>query len=226
MATLFVVATPIGNLKDFSARAEESLRAADLVLCEDTRVTRRLLSAYGISTPTAALHQHSTAARHAAYIDLLREGKTLALVSDAGTPGISDPGGRFVADALKELGDTLSVVPIPGPCAAVAALSASGFPADTFLFLGFPPQKKGREAFFRSLDDVEHTVVFYESIHRVEKALASLAAVMPKRRMMLARELTKMHECIYRGTPLQVTEELKNDTIKGECVMVLAPKKF
>ncbi|MBI2485084.1 16S rRNA (cytidine(1402)-2'-O)-methyltransferase [Candidatus Uhrbacteria bacterium] len=226
MGTLFVVATPIGNLQDISARAREILASADLVLCEDTRVTAKLLSVYDIHVRTAALHQHSTDAKHQAYIRLLAEGKTLALVSDAGTPAISDPGGRFVEDVLRALGDEAKIIPIPGPSAVTAVLSVSGFPADTFTFLGFPPQKKGREAFFRSLVHIEHTVVFYESIHRIVKALASLSALLPERQMVLCRELTKLHEHIYRGTPAQVTDALLGDSIKGECVIVLAPARF
>ena len=224
--TLYVVATPIGNLGDVTDRAKEVLGSVDLILCEDTRVTKKLLFAFGLTTPTESLHQHTTSAKHQRLIELLREGKNLALVSDAGTPNVSDPGGRFVADAVAELGDTLDVVPIPGASALTAALSISGFPADTFTFLGFPPHKKGRKSFFEALDGIAHTLVFYESIHRVEKALSELNRVMPARNILLARELTKLHETLYRGTPAQVTAALEEDTIKGECVFVIAPKKL
>jgi 16S rRNA (cytidine1402-2'-O)-methyltransferase len=226
MATLYVVATPIGNLSDITERAKKVLGAVDLVLCEDTRVTRKLLNAFGIHVETQSLHQHSTMARHSQYIKLLREGKNIALVSDAGTPNVSDPGGRFIADVIDELGNSVSVVPIPGPSALIAALSISGFPADTFTFLGFPPHKKGRKSFFESLEKLEHTVVFYESVHRVEKALESLVEVMPERKMVLARELTKMFESLYRGNAKEIMAQLKSDNVKGEFVFVLAPVSF
>ncbi len=226
MSTLYVVATPIGNLEDVTDRARCALGSVDLVLCEDTRVTGKLLSALGIRASLQSLHQHTTSDRHKRYINLLRDGKNLALVSDAGTPNISDPGGRFVADAVAALGDDFSVVPIPGASALTAALSISGFPADAFTFLGFPPHKKGRKSFFDSLERIEHTVVFYESVHRAEKALAELERVMPFRQMLLARELTKLHETLYRGTPAEVTAALKADTIKGEFVFVIAPLSF
>lgn len=223
MSTLYVVATPIGNREDLSERALRVLRSVAVVLCEDTRVTRPLLQSLGIETPLQALHQHSTAKRHEAYIELLRSGKDVAIVSDAGTPGISDPGGRFVEDVVTGLGDDVTIVPIPGPSAVVSALSVSGFPADTFTFLGFPPHKKGRKTFFESTAQIPHTVVFYESIHRIEKALESLAEVAPNRPMLLARELTKLHETLYRGMPSDVLAQLQSGTVKGECVIVLAP---
>jgi len=226
MPTLYVVATPIGNLEDLSNRARRVLGSVDLVLCEDTRVTGKLLSALGIRASMQALHQHSTSARHARYIELLREGKNLALVSDAGTPNISDPGGRFIADAISALGDDLKVAPIPGVSALTAALSISAFLADVFPFLGFPPHKKGRKSFFDRLERIEHTIVFYESVHRAQKALAELVRVMPSRQLLLARELTKLHETLYRGTPAEVTAVLEADTIKGEFVFVIAPKKL
>lgn len=225
MGTLFVIATPIGNLSDLSDRVRTSMASVDLLLCEDTRVTRKMLSALEIHVPTASLHQHSSQTASRKYIDLLREGKTLGLVTDAGTPAISDPGAMFVADVLKELGDSVRIEAIPGPSALITALSISGFPADTFTFLGFPPHKKGRTRFFDELALVSHTVVFYESVHRVEKALEELERVAPHRKLLLARELTKMHETLYRGTPSEVAMALKAGVIKGECVIVLAPLK-
>ena len=226
MSTLYVIATPIGNLEDLTDRARRVLGSVDLVLCEDTRVTSKLLSASGIQVSMQALHQHSTSRRHVEYIELLRSGKNVALVSDAGTPNISDPGGRFIADATSELGDALVVVPIPGASALISALSISGFPADRFTFLGFPPHKKGRKTFFENLEQIDHTIVFYESVHRMEKALVELERVMPNRRILLARELTKLHETLYRGTPAEVTRALKAGTIKGEFVVVIAPKSL
>lgn len=224
--TLYVVATPIGNLKDITDRARDVLGSVDLVLCEDTRVTGKLLFALGITTPMKSLHQHTSLTKHRTFINLLREGKNLALVSDAGTPNVSDPGGRFIADATSELQDELNVVPIPGASALTAALSVCGFPADVFTFFGFPPHKKGRKSFFESLERIPHTIVFYESVHRALKALAELERVMPSRKLLLARELTKLHETLYRGTPSEVTAALYADTIKGEFVFVIAPKKL
>ncbi len=225
MATLYIVATPIGNLSDVSDRTRAILSSVDLVLCEDTRVTKKLLNAYEITTAVQSLHQHSTSAKHSALIKKLVEGKDLAMVTDAGTPGISDPGGKFIADALEEIPD-LNVSPIPGPSAVIAALSISGFPTDHFTFLGFPPHKKGRVSFFKELDEIEHTVAFYESTHRIEKAMDALEEVIPDRKIMVARELTKMYETVYRGTPSEVKEKMSSGSLKGEFVIVLAPKKF
>lgn len=224
MSTLYIVATPIGNLEDFSRRAERILREVDLVLCEDTRVTKKLLNHFGIATAAISFHTHSSAQRTHEIIEQLREGKNLALVSDAGTPGINDPGGRLIEDVVRGCGESVSIVPIPGPSAAVAALSISGFPTDRFCYLGFPPHKKGREKFFRAVAANEDTVVFLESTYRILKALASLAFVMPERQLIVARELTKMFETVYRGTALEVTEALKSDTIKGEFVVVVRSK--
>jgi 16S rRNA (cytidine1402-2'-O)-methyltransferase len=245
MSTLFIVATPIGNLSDLSSRAKETLVGVDAILCEDTRVTAKLLAAFDIRKPLVAYHQHSDDRRIKEIIEMLRGGKSLALVTDAGTPGISDPGGRLVeavlrafsplpppeADpALPERGDErgvdeveVSIVPIPGPSAIVAALSISGFPCDEFLFLGFPPNKKGRQSFFRRLATIESTVVLYESTHRIEKTLAEIDAVSPDRRLVVCRELTKMYETMYRGTAKEVTARLKSTSIKGEFVLILAP---
>lgn len=224
MSTLYIIATPIGNLSDITDRAKDALGSVDLVLCEDTRVTRKLLNAFDIKVETQSLHQHSTQARHTKYIEMLREGKNLALVSDAGTPNISDPGGKFVSDVVRELDSDVRIEPIPGASALISALSISGFPADRFAFLGFPPHKKGRKSFFEKISSIENTVVLYESVHRIEKALESLIENIPTRQIVLARELTKMHESVYRGTPNEVTEQLKADTIKGEFVIVIAPR--
>ncbi|MDP3985444.1 MAG: 16S rRNA (cytidine(1402)-2'-O)-methyltransferase [bacterium] len=222
--TLFIVATPIGNLNDLSRRAMETLQAADVVLCEDTRVTGKLLAHFEIRRPLLSYHAHSNEMRTQEIIALLKEGKQLALVSDAGTPGINDPGGKLVERVVAELKDTVSIVPIPGPSAPIAALSASGFPADSFVYLGFPPHKKGRESFFRMIAAEEETVVFLESTHRILKALASLEQVIPNRQIMVARELTKMFETIYRGIPNEVTTRLTRDKIKGEFVVVVRRK--
>ena len=223
--TLYVVGTPIGNLGDITERAKDILGSVDLILCEDTRVTGGLLSKLGIKTKMAALHQHTKDSVHAKYVKLLREGHDLALVTDAGTPGISDPGGKFVELAVAELGEELHVSPIPGASAVATILSVSGMPADTFRFLSFPPHKKGRQTFFQELKNMPETVVFYESTHRIKKAMEQLVESVPERKMVLGRELTKMHETIYRGTPSEVTEALKAGSLKGEFVIVLAPQK-
>ncbi len=223
MPTLYIVATPIGNLSDTTERAKQTLAAVDAILCEDTRVTSKLLSVFGIQRTLVAYHQHSDDHDVKKIVAMLAEGKSLALVTDAGTPGISDPGGRLVEIVVRELGDTVTIVPIPGACAAIAALSVSGFPTDSFVFLGFPPHKKGRQTFFRDLIEMKSTVVFYESTHRIEKCLEELNATVPDRRLVVCRELTKMHETIYRGKASEVTERLKKTSMRGEFVVVLEP---
>lgn len=216
MGTLYVIGTPIGNLTDLSDRARETLSRVDLILCEDTRVTGKLLSAISSTAPRESFHQHTTDAKRAQLIARLAQ-QDIALVSDAGTPGISDPGGKLVADAVAA---GATVTPIPGPNAAVTLLSVSGFPTDTFTFLGFPPHKKGRQAYFDRIANTEHVVVFYESKHRVEKALAQLPQDRP---IVVGRELTKLHETIYRGTPKDVLEAIRATSAKGEFTIVVSP---
>ena len=221
MPTLYIVATPIGNLKDITLRAIEVLRSVDLILCEDTRVTAKLLARYDIQKSLQSYHQHSKLARTEQIFRLLEEGKNIALVSDAGTPGISDPGGMLVEAVAEKFGDDVVVVPIPGANAALAALSVSGFPTDRFIFLGFPPHKKGRKTFFDEVAAREETQVFYESKHRVEKALAELATRLGDRPIVVARELTKQFETLYRGTAGECLGQLCEDKILGEFVVVL-----
>lgn len=223
MNTLFIVATPIGNLEDLSRRAERILREVDLVVCEDTRVTGKLLHHFGIQKPMLSYHARSSTVRADDIIRELRAGKNLALVSDAGTPGINDPGGKLVELVAREFGRSVAITPIPGSSAVATALSVAGFPAEHFRYLGFPPHKKGRQTFFRDLAAMPETVVFLESTHRILKAMAALIEYQPHRKIAVMRELTKLHETIYRGTPMEVTEALKNDTIKGEFVVVLGP---
>ncbi len=218
---LFVVATPIGNLGDISTRAKDILAGVDLVLCEDTRVTAKLLSAMDIHVPTNSFHEHTDPLKRKQLVDLLVAGKRLALVTDAGTPAISDPGGFLVADAVAA---GVVVTPIPGPSAVIAALSVSGLPIDRFTFVGFPPHKKGRQAFFKELGDVAHTIVLYESTHRIMKTLEALREL--GRLLVVCRELTKLHETIYRGTPEVVMQKLQETSTKGEFVIVIAPRKF
>lgn len=218
---LYIVATPIGNLSDISERAKATLASVDVVLCEDTRVTGKLLHAYEIKTKMLSYHQHSGGMKVNKIKELLEEGKNLALVTDAGTPAISDPGGRLVQELVEKFGSEIVVEPIPGASAVIAALSVSGFPADEFLFLGFAPHKKGRHSFFDRVAGTKSTVVLYESRHRILKALTEIQERMPERLLVVARELTKMHETIYRGTAAEVTEQLESTSIKGEFVIVL-----
>ena len=221
MSTLYIIATPIGNLKDISLRALETLKSADLILCEDTRVTSKLLAHYEIKKPLQSYHQHSKLAKVERILEALAKGENIALVSDAGTPGISDPGGLLVEEVIKRFGGEVDIVPIPGANAALAALSVSGFPTDRFLFLGFPPHKKGRKTFFDEIAAREETQVFYESKHRIEKALVELAARLGDRPIMVARELTKQFETIYRGTAQDCLVQLRADKILGEFVVVV-----
>ncbi|OIO48379.1 MAG: 16S rRNA (cytidine(1402)-2'-O)-methyltransferase [Parcubacteria group bacterium CG1_02_41_12] len=217
---LYIVATPIGNLSDISQRSLETLKSADCILCEDTRVTRKLLARFDIETETLSFHQHSSLNKIEQIIEMLSSGKSLALATDAGTPGISDPGGKLVEAVVREL-PYVNIVPIPGPSAIMSALSISGFWADSFVFLGFPPHKKGRETWFKNLQNHESVIVFYESVHRVKNCLERVSDLCPDRPMILARELTKKFETIYRGTASGILNELPLDETKGEFVVVL-----
>jgi len=219
---LYIVATPIGNLEDISSRALRILKEVDFVLCEDTRVTRVLLNKYEIKTPTISYFQHSGLAKVNQIIDLLKQGKNLALVSDAGTPGISDPGNKLIELVLKELPD-LKIEPIPGPCAAIAALSISGLPTDKFVFYGFLPHKKGKEKILKEIIGNKFTSVFYESTHRILKTLEKLKDLgIGDEQVVVCRELTKKFETVYRGNIDEVLTELENDTVKGEFVVVIS----
>ncbi|MDE2041400.1 MAG: 16S rRNA (cytidine(1402)-2'-O)-methyltransferase [Patescibacteria group bacterium] len=230
MATFSVVATPIGNLGDLSRRAVATLAAADLLLCEDTRVTKKLLSEYGLATPTLSYHAHSPLGRESKIIQSLRDGRDVALVSDAGTPGISDPGAELVAHIRAELKDEISngdvkIVAIPGPSALLAALSIAGVPCAQFTFFGFPPHKKGRQTLFREIATAARTAVFYESPHRIMKALESLAEYAPaSKRLTVCRELTKVFEEIVQGTAAEVKHffETHPDKIRGEFVVIVS----
>lgn len=227
MPTLFIVATPIGNLEDITLRALRVLKEADVILCEDTRVTSTLLKRHGIERPMLSYHAQSKLSRAEKILAMLEDGKDLALVSDAGTPTISDPGCLLVSQVRERFGDAVSIVPIPGPSAAIAALSASGFPTSEFLFLGFLPHKKGRETLFREIATSKRTVVFYESVHRFVKMLASLRSHLgPKRRIAIGRELTKMHEEIFVGSVEEAALHYGKfpDRIRGEFVVIVGPE--
>ena len=206
-------------------RALRILKEVDFILCEDTRQTRKLLDKYDIKKATLSYHQHSKLQKIEQIIELLRNGKNLALVSDAGTPAISDPGGKLAEEVLRALGDEVKIVPIPGPSAVTAAASISGFPTDKFLFLGFPPHKKGRNKFFQKIVESEFTTIFYESTYRILKSLEELRAAAGEREIVVCRELTKMFETTYRGTVSEAIEKLKADTTKGEFAVVVSAKK-
>jgi len=223
---LYIVATPIGNLEDITLRAINVLSNADLILAEDTRVTRNLLERYNIKKDVISYHQHSDFKKIDRIIEMLHEGRALALVTDAGTPGINDPGNYLVMKALEAMPD-LKIVPIPGANAAISALSVSGFPTDKFVFLGFPPHKKGRQTFFKNIAIIEETVVFYESKHRILKALDELKKLsqVENRKIMIGRELTKQFETIYRGDIDHIIQSMKGDNLLGEFVVVIEARR-
>ena len=225
MAIFYIVATPIGNLEDISKRALRILSEVDLILCEDTRKTKRLLDFYNIKKQTLSYHQHSKLKKIDYIVDLLKIGKNLALVSDAGTPGISDPGNSLVEEAIKRLEDKVKVVPVPGASAVIAAASVSGFPTDKFLFSGFPPVKKKRKKFFEEVTGSKYPVIFYESPYRILKTLAELKEIDSKLKIVVGRELTKKFETIYRGDIGKVIKDIQNDKIKGEFVVIVEGKK-
>ena len=229
MSKLYVVSTPIGNLEDLSFRALRILKEVDLILCEDTRTTKKLLTRYKISKPTVSYHQHSRLLKSKYILEQLKRGKDLALVSEAGTPAISDPGAQLVDYLNKELPD-LKIIPIPGPSALITALSAAGLPADKFIFFGFPPAKKKRKKFFEEIVQAKYTVVFYESPHRILKTLEELNVILSvseesrKRQIVICRELTKKFETIYRGSIEEIINQVTKDKIKGEFVVIVNRK--
>ncbi len=219
---LYIVATPIGNLEDITHRALRILGEVDLILAEDTRISKRLLDRYDISTKMLSYHHHSTQKKIDQIADLIKQGKTLALVTDAGTPGISDPGNKLIHELIEKFDKNLEIIPIPGASALTAALSISGFPTDKFTFLGFIPHKKGRNKFIKQALESKYTVIFYESCHRIIKCLEQIKEIgAPGRQMIVGHELTKKFEVTYRGNIDEVLEKTKNDPIKGEYVIVI-----
>src|SRR3954471_8050204 len=217
---LYVVATPIGNLKDVSFRALGVLAAADAVLAEDTRVTKTLLAHYGITTPLVAYHEHSDASVRARMLARLKEGQALALVSDAGTPLVSDPGYKLVQAAIAE---SVPVTPIPGPSAVLTALVVSGLPTDRFFFEGFlPPKSAARRARLAALAEVPGTLMLFESPHRLPDMLADAAAVLGERSGVVARELTKLFETVRRGSLRELADQFAVEgPPKGEVVVLI-----
>lgn len=224
MTTLYVIATPIGNLGDISSRALKILSLVDTILCEDTRVTKKLLSHFGITTRTMSYDAHASGGKHRAILEMLSNGKDLALVSDAGTPCISDPGVMLINEIYKEFGDKIKISPIPGASALTALLSVSGLSSMPFTFLGFIPQKKGRETFFKKLNDYDHTVVMYESPHRFMKTIESLTKNLDdKKIVVIGREITKMFEEIKRGHILEISKYFieNSSKVKGEFTIII-----
>lgn len=221
---LFVVATPIGNLGDITLRALEILKHVDAILCEDTRVTAKLLARYEIRKPLLVCHEHTEAVKLDSLVARLLTGESFALVTDAGTPGLSDPGNALVARAAAA---GVTVVPIPGASALAALVSVAGKDLREFSFLGFPPHKKGRETYFKRVAAADIPVIYYDSPHRVLKNLELLAALTLQKRVVIGRELTKLHEEIFRGTLTEAKEwlETKGSRIKGEFVILVTAAK-
>ncbi len=217
---LYLVATPIGNLEDITLRAIRILKQVDRIACEDTRHTARLLAHYGISTPRESFHEHNEAVRTRRLLELLREGKKIALVSDAGTPLVSDPGCVLVSRCRQ---DGIEVVPVPGPVAAVAALIGSGLPTDSFFFAGFLPSRSAaRRKRLEELAGIPATVVFYEAPHRIVNSLEDMIEVLGVRQACLVREITKIHEEWLRGDLREILQILKGrDQVKGEITLVV-----
>lgn len=218
---LFVVATPIGNLEDVTLRALSTLQSADLILCEDTRVTAKLLQRHNIKKPLWSYHQHSKISKVDAILKLLEEEKNIALVSDAGTPGISDPGNFLVAQVIGRFGKTVPVIPIPGPSALAALASVAGISTDRFLFLGFLPAKKGRSKILTEIQNSSYPVIFYESKHKIIKTLDDLARVIPDGKVVVGRELTKMFETLYRGYITEIKDQIETDGPRGEYSLIV-----
>ncbi len=220
---LYIIATPIGNLEDITLRALRILKEVDMVLCEDTRETGKLLHHFDIKKPLKSFHAQSKISRIDDIIVMLAEGKTLALVTDAGTPAISDPGSFLIQKIKEELPDT-KIVPIPGASALTAAFSASGITGGEFTFLGFLPHKKGRETLFKEISQGERAYIFYESPHRILKALESLKTFCPDKKITIAREITKIFEEIVSGKPEELLVYFNENTekVRGEFVVMVS----
>lgn len=224
LGKIFALATPIGNLKDITLRALEVLKKADFILAEDTRVIKKLLNHYQISKPIISFFEHTPLAKIENLLELIQEGKTLVLLSDAGTPNLSDPGYNLVSAIINQFGDAIKVIPIPGASSLTALISISHFSLSEFIFLGFPPSKKGREKFFKSVANESKPVILFESTHRILKTLEALLKNYPNREIILAKELTKIYERIWRGSVKDVFDQITQLTpreLKGEFVMAI-----
>jgi len=229
---LYIVATPIGNLEDITLRALRVLKEVDVILCEDTRVTKKLLDRYEIKKPLLSYHHHSKISRVEKITEHLENGKNLALVSDAGTPGVSDPGNELVALLLQDQNPEIDIIPIPGASAITVLASVAGINMSKFTFLGFPPHKKGRETFFRGVSESKHPVIYFESVHRVLKNLELLEKMKPDAKLVIGREMTKMFEEIARGEIGEVLKFYRGDKgdlgekgdkgkVKGEFIIIV-----
>ena len=225
MTKFYVIATPIGNMEDITYRAIRILNEVDLILCEDTRETKKILQKYNINKPTMSYHAQSKLAKTDKIFELIEEGKNLALVSDAGTPTISDPGAMLISLIKERFNDqVVKVIPIPGATAIIAALSASGLPTHEFVFLGFLPHKKGRETLFKEIASAKRTMIFYESPHRILKTLDSLIKFCPTKKVCVAREITKIFEEFKTGTAQELLNYLEKNPIKqkGEFTVLVS----
>lgn len=225
MSKLFVISTPIGNLSDISARAVDSLRMCDVVACEDTRVSGKLLQMYEISKQMIAYRDDNEQEKAKYLLELLKSGKNIALISDAGAPGLSDPGFRIVRECRK---NGIEIVPIPGACSLISALTCSGLPTNGFLFLGFLPAKaSARLKTFEKFKEFEYTLCFFESCHRIDKFLSDASEIFePTRVICVAKEITKLHETFIVGKLHEVIEKFKSISQKGEFVVCIAPSTF
>ncbi len=221
MSNLYMVATPIGNLQDITLRALDTLKAADVVLCEDTRTTKKLLSAHGISAKTVAFHKFSSDREIESILSLFDQHERVALVSDAGTPAVSDPGSLLV-ELVRERKPDVTVHAVPGASALTAAISVAGLPISQFTFVGFLPHKKGRQKQLDKALSYDHPVILYESTHRILKLLGEISTRQPERHLVICKELTKMHERVMAGTAAELAAKLETEPSlqKGEFVLV------
>lgn len=220
-ATLYIISTPIGNLEDITYRAVRILGEVDLIAAEDTRHSLKLLNHFGISKPLTSYFDHNQQLKGERILNALRQGKSVALISDAGTPCVSDPGYQLVRDAVAE---NIPVVPVPGACAAITALTASGLPTDNFTFAGFPPSRQGkRRTFLSAINALPGTLVLYEAPHRLIDTLNDIREVLGERQVIVARELTKMYEEFIRGSVSEVVATVSQGIVRGEVVILIAP---
>ena len=221
MACFYVISTPIGNLEDITLRAIRILKEVDIVLCEDTRVTKRLFEKHGINTPMMSYHSQSGTAKVEAIFEEIEKEKNIALVTDAGTPGISDPGSVLIADIRSKFRQ-LQILAIPGASALTSALSVAGVPTHEFTFLGFLPHKKGRETLFKEIAESERTMVFYESTHRIMKTLESLKKI--NKKITIVREITKIYEEVLQGNAQEIFDIMSStpEKQKGEFVVIVS----
>lgn len=223
MGTLYIVATPIGNLEDITLRAINILKQVDMIACEDSRITKRLLKKYDITTPTISYHQHSSDKKNNQLLNYLKFDKDIALVTDAGTPGIQDPGNKFVELARNE---DLKVIAIPGASAVTTALSMAGINTDSFYFAGFIPKKKGRQTWFKNAKNIDIPIVLYESPYRIVKTLKDIYEYLGNKKIFTARELTKKFEETKTDFVKELIEYYSQHKPKGEFVLIVLPKRY